>query len=268
MAMNSRKKSLRKPVDKDSENPPLDHIKELERQVAALKKDVDTLKDLVVWPFSGDEDDSREEKRKPGPTEKVDDTDLFLRRDKLILWLEPIWPWLEGRLQGSAEDMKAAFEAVAENPEFRPDYQERMLQNTISLREFLLHERSGKHLRKATVLAALDLPLDTDSQKRAANQLPTRKIANAMAGVPELGWRRSLDRCSARPSRAFVAVNMDLHCRNLFGIPTRVDQDLTGAFCIVPKSLQPVLTQASGVQQTDNRPNLTTEPAAGEGENT
>jgi hypothetical protein len=62
--MNLRKKISRKPLDKDSENPALDRMKELERQMSALKKDVDTLKDLVVWPFSGDEDESREEKRK------------------------------------------------------------------------------------------------------------------------------------------------------------------------------------------------------------
>ncbi len=98
---------------------------------------------------------------------------------------------------------------------------------------------------KATVTDALTLPLEDEKDRRAANQLPTRQIANAMAGVPDIRWRRSLDRCSAQPSKTYVALNLDMFYRDRYGIPVPEDRDLTGASCPVPKPLQPVLARSS-----------------------
>ena len=168
------------------------------------------LKDLSGWPLFAE--DAHAGRARPGPKEKIDDADLFHSRDALILWLEPVWPWLEDRLGGTTEDLRAALEAVAEEPEIRQDWQRRLIENTSSLHKFLRDERSGKSLGKATVIDALALPWGQKS-KRAANQLPTRRIANAMAGVPNIAWRTSLDRCSAQPSEAFIALNLDMHLR-------------------------------------------------------
>ena len=60
-------------------------------------------------------------------------------------------------------------------------------------------------------------------------------IANAMAGVPDVAWRTSLDRCNAQPSATFIALNLDMYYRELLNIPTPKDQVLTGMSCPVPK---------------------------------
>lgn len=87
-------------------------------------------------------------------------------------------------------------------------WQKRLLENVAALHEFLGSEHFGKTLPQATAMDALNLPLNNEKRHRAANQFPSRQIANAMAGVPDLSWRRSLDRCTAHPSRAYVPVSM------------------------------------------------------------
>ena len=188
------------------------------------------------------------EKKKPGPKKKIDDEDLFRYRQELIIWLEPVWPWMEDRLPAATTpaEIRALLEAVAEVPDFRPDYQERLLQNASDLLEFLWDERFGKTpLQGATVSDALTLPWEDAGRWRACNQLPTRQIANAMAGVPEIAWRTSLDRCSAQPAAVFMALNLDMHYRDRFRISAPADRDLTGASVPVPKSLQPISAQPS-----------------------
>jgi hypothetical protein len=64
-------------------------------------------------------------------------------------------------------------------------------------------------------------------------------------GVPDVGWRRSLDRCSAQPSSVHMALNMDLYYREVYGLPIPADRDLTGVYSPVPKPLQPVLARSN-----------------------
>jgi hypothetical protein len=247
IAMNAREKKLREPIDKVLTNQLPDRVADLERRVADLENDVALLKSLSNSPvFAGEVEGV--EKKKPGPKKKIDDQDLFRYRHELIIWLEPVWPWMEDRLLRATtlEEVRAVLEAVAEVPEFRPDHQERLLKNAVALLEFLWDERFGKTpLPRATVTDALTLPWDDARRRRACNQLPTRQIANAMAGVPEIVWRTSLDRCSAQPSAAFVALNLDMHYRDRFGIPAPADRDLTGASVPEPKPLQPISAQPS-----------------------
>ncbi len=44
-----------------------------------------------------------------------------------------------------------------------------------------------------------------------------------MAGVPDLSWRRSLDRCTAYPSEAYVPVGLDMFYRDRYSIPMLED---------------------------------------------
>ncbi len=134
--MNARKKSLQGPLDKVSENDPSDRIAELERQVAELRRDVALLKQLSGWPLFADGSEELERKKKPGPKEKINDEVLFHYRDALILWLERFWSWLEGRLSAAStiEQVRAIFEAVAEEPELRSEWQKRLLENITVLR--------------------------------------------------------------------------------------------------------------------------------------
>jgi hypothetical protein len=51
---------------------------------------------------------------------------------------------------------------------------------------------------------------------KAAAKLPTRQIANAMAGVPEYKWRTSLDLCTASPCEYSVGIGAREYYRSLF----------------------------------------------------
>ena len=142
-------------------------------------------------------------------------------------------------------EVEAILEAVAREPEYRAYWQSRILQNVPALFQFLRDERFRKTLPKATVIDALRLTLEDERRRRASNHLPTRQIANAMAGVPNIAWRTSLDRCSAQPSAVSVALNLDMYYRERLGLPAPKDQDLTGMSCPVPKPLQTVLARLS-----------------------
>ena len=247
MAKNARKENSTRGLDKILEEQPQNALFELERRVIQLEKDVDILKQLTRWPVFNKEAPT-DEKKKPGIKEKIEDGELFNYRDGLTLWLEAYWPWLEDRLgqAGSAEEVGAILEAVSEEPDLRRNWQKRLIPNPGELFDFISNQRFRKtKLPKATVENALTLPVNDDRRKRAANQFPARQIANAMAGVPDIGWRRSLDRCSANPSGAYVVINTDLHYRELYGLPLPDARKLTGAYSPVPKSLQPVLADTN-----------------------
>ena len=239
--MNPRKKRSSNPLDRLPADQPPDRIAELERRLSDVERDVALLKEHSgTFLFAG-EADQKEERQRHGK-ERITDEDLFRYRDGIVLWLEPIWPWMADRLTAakSEEEVGAVVEAVAETPDLRTEWQRRLLENVAALFKFLWHERFRKTLPKQTVVDALSLSIEDERRWWAANQLPTRQIANAMAGVPELAWRTSLDRCSAQPSRLLVSLNLDMHYRDLYNIPSPKNRDLTGTSCPVPKPLQPV----------------------------
>ena len=168
---------------------------------------------------------------------------MFTWRDGLIRWLEAYWPWLGGRLlrANSAEEVGAILEAVSEEPYLRRNWQNRLLPNPAELFDFISDERFKKtKLPKATVKDALIQAVDDDIRRRAANQFPARQIANAMAGVPDISWRRSLDRCSANPSTIRVDLITDLHFRELHGLPIPGPSVLTDAYSTLPRGFWPL----------------------------
>ena len=240
MVRNTWKPKSTRGLDKVSADQPQSARSELERRVIQLEHDVAILKQMTRWPVFKN-DAPIDKKAKPGAKERIEDEVLFKYRDGLTLWLEAYWPWMEGRLYraSNAEEVGRILEAVSEEPHLRRDWQKRLLPNPAALFDFISDERFRKtKLPRATVKDALTLPLDDDRRKRAANQFPARQIANAMAGVPDIGWRRSLDRCSAKPSGAYLVQNTDLHYRELYGLPVPDGQDLTLAYSPVPKPLQ------------------------------
>jgi len=199
MAKNSRQQNSTRGLDKVSGDQPQSATSELERRVIQLENDVAILKQMTRWPVFK-KDASIGKKTKPGVKEKIEDEVLFNYRDGLTLWLEAYWPWMEDQLcqARSPEEVGAILEAVSEEPDLRRNWQKRLLPNPAALFDFISDSRFRRtKLPKATVKDALTLPLDDDRRRRAANQFPARQIANAMAGVPDIGWRRSLDRCSA-----------------------------------------------------------------------
>ena|SRR2546426_5160974 len=161
-------------------------------------------------------------KKRPGPEAKIFDIELLHHRDALVNWLEEIWPKLVHQLfpAGSPRAVAAALKPFAEEAaDLRPLWQRRFLAHPARLLDFLRRNRFKRKPTKSTVVDALNRPGSDERRERAANRLPTRRIANAMAGVPQLRWRRSLDRCSKRPSHLTVGLNTDAYYREMFGIP-------------------------------------------------
>ena len=177
-------KTLDTVLGSEAENP----ILQLERRVAQLEKDVATLKRQAEWPRPN-QDVLTEKKIKPGVKERIVDELLFKYRDGLIRWLEAYWPWMESRLYQAenAEEVGAILEAASEEPYLRRDWQKRLLPNPQTLFDFISDRRFRRKLPKATVKDALDGSWDDETCRRATNKLSARQIANAMAGVPDIG---------------------------------------------------------------------------------
>jgi len=118
-----------------------------------------------------------------------------------VSWLEEVWPEIVKPLLAADDpsEVAAIFSKVARPKDLQPPWQSRFLAHLSDLRDFLRSEKFRIKPPKQTAIDALNRPAQDEKQKRAANRLPTRQIANAMAGLPELEWRTSLDKCSRNP---------------------------------------------------------------------
>ena len=158
---------------------------------------------------------------KPGPRPKISDEDLWRYRDEIIESLELYWPELGPKLLSARgeEDIAAALLPYAGPETGRGVLAQRLIKYASALLSFLKSSRFHRKPPKQAVVDALNRPSNDKRQMRGAAKLPTRQIANAMAGVPELGWRTSLDRCSKVPSNLFIGKRTEDHYRALFSIP-------------------------------------------------
>jgi hypothetical protein len=254
--MNARKKKSPHPVDKVSADQPPDRITELERRVLQLEKDVALLKSLSGSPFFN-EVATEPTRQKPGIKPRLSDEELLGYRDGLILWLEPVWPWLAERLAATrnVEHVAALLEAIADDdPEQRPPFQQRLLHNAAALFAFLFDEKYRKtELAKSRVTEALNWPWEDEKPGGAANQLPTRQIANAMAGVPDIAWSTSRDRCAKKPSEIRVAFNRDLYYRDKYGLPASEEGIWVGMHSPVPKPCRTISARPSAPSSEQHR---------------
>jgi hypothetical protein len=193
----------------------------LEKQVVDLWEVVNRLDGAGLDHFYAQAMETEE--KKPGPGKSISDAELFRYRDGLAGYIEEVWPQMVQPLLGAANPRKlaAVLKKFARPEQLQPIWQSRFLEHPIPLFDFLHSERFRKKPPRKTVIAALNLPANDERRKRAANRLPTRQIANAMAGVPELSWRTSLDRCSKNPSAFPVGANTEQHYRAIFDIPVR-----------------------------------------------
>lgn len=191
----------------------------LARRVAKLETRVNRLDGIAPSYYSTGIDETR---KRPGPGKNIEDWRLFNHRDGLVGWLEEVWPGIVQPLLSANDPGKVAaiLRMVARPKDLQPPWQSRCLAHPAKLFEFLHSHKFTKKPPQRTVIDALNNRRgDDDKRKRAANRLPTRQIANAMAGLPEIEWRTSLDRCSENPCHYPVALNTDRHYRDMFGIP-------------------------------------------------
>ena len=190
----------------------------VEARVVALEERVDRLDGIVPSSYYGATDDS---KKKPGPDKYIEDVELFRHRDGLVGWLEEVWPKIVEPLLAAADpsEVTGMFSRIARPKDLQPPWQSRFLAHPSDLLDFLRSKKFRIKPPKQTVINALNLPEEDEKRRRAANRLPTRQIANAMAGLPELEWPTSLGRCSKAPCSYLVALNTARHYRAMFSIP-------------------------------------------------
>ena len=218
---NPRTKNVTNPLTGFSKgsNEALDSlVASLETRVADLEERVNRLDGIAPPYYYGIADDT---KRRPGPGKKISETELLHNRDGLVNWLEANWPVIAGSLLAAknTSDLAAVFDGVAETEQLQPPWQSQFLAHPAELLDFLWSKKFKIKPPTKTALDALNRPYDDERRKRAANRLPTRQIANAMAGVPKLKWRTSLDLCLKKPSDLMIAVKADRHYRRIYDIP-------------------------------------------------
>ncbi len=220
-SVNTRKErndTLLTPISEQPTECLEDRLARLEARVAELEERVDRASRVVPPHFFDGPDDTG--KRTRGPRKSIDDAELLYNRDALVHWLEESWPKVVKPLLAadSPRDVAEVLRQVARAPDLCPPWESRFIQNAVQLFDFLRSKRFRIKPPKKTVVDTLRL-FDAEKRRHAANRLPTRQIANAMAGVPNLKWRTSLDKCSKNPSSSRVNRNTERYYRAMFGIP-------------------------------------------------
>jgi len=189
----------------------------MEARVAGMQEEIDRASGAAPTGFLEAMDAAT--KKHPGPRQKMDDTELLLNRDNLAVWLEEHWPKIVKPLLTAKNQVEVAavLTPIAAAPDIRSTWQCQVMDHSAVLLEFLRSKKFRRKPPKKTVVDALALHR-SEKRARAANRLPTRQISNAMAGVPKLKWRTSLDKCSKRPSSSSVGHNTAEHYRRKFGL--------------------------------------------------
>jgi hypothetical protein len=159
--------------------------------------------------------------KKPGPARSIEDDELLRNRDGLVGWLEEVWPDIAKSLSAAlavrnVDQLAVIFNAAAKKKDLQPPWQSRFLEHCDVLMSFLKSKKFRLKPPRKTILDGLNRPPDDERRKRVANRLPTRQIANAMAGVPKLSWSTSLDRCGRNPCSYLVATKTAEHYRAKF----------------------------------------------------
>jgi hypothetical protein len=203
-------------LDRD-ENSLDSRVTKLEARVAQMQEEIDRLTGTIPVHFQEVIDGIG--KKQHGPQKRMDDMELLLNRDNLVQWLEEHWPTIVKPLLATKNprEVSALLRTIAIAREIRPEWQKRIVGHPGKLLEFLRSNKFRRKPPKKTVMDALAL-YRSDRRQQAANRLPTRQIANAMAGVPKLKWRTSLDRCAKNPSSYRVGYNTANYYGTLFDI--------------------------------------------------
>ena len=199
------------------DRPPKLHAQD---KLSRLEERVDHIEEALVGAGLLFRLDFSESKRKPGPRQKISDDFLFELRDGLVLWLERVWPELDSALRKArtTKEIQACLEEFANPKEMRQQYQERLIGNVAALMDYRARNRFARIPPKQTVVRAIAGTWTEPAWKAAARFL-TRRMANAMAGVPDLDWRTSFDRCAKRPCQLFPGSRATEYYRRRYSLP-------------------------------------------------
>jgi hypothetical protein len=218
MGVNSRSKKFSAPSEDHVQtrgNSLKSRIASLEAQVKQIQEESDSVSRgvpaQVLRAIEGIG------KKQRGPGNKMDDTELLLNRDNLVQWLEEHWPKIVKPLltAKNPREIIAVLGPIAAPLDIRPTWQIAVINNPAELLQFLRSEKFRRKPPTKTTTDALAL-CKSDKRQRAANRLPTRQIANALAGIPKLKWRTSFDKCSKIPCSYKVSDKTATHYRVSF----------------------------------------------------
>lgn len=117
-------------------------------------------------------------KRAKGRPPRIDPREVLERRSRLIVWLEQNWPFLSVRLTDAKNSAHAAAAIIAAKKRipgvFQPPFYKEPEKCKDALWQFL---QSGRFHGNP------------------------RNLAGALAGLPEVSWKRSFDICSNHPCK-------------------------------------------------------------------
>jgi hypothetical protein len=164
-----------------SPNHVLNELSELRKRVELLEKE--------VYPFGKGEPFPPPKKARLGRAPKLEPAEVLRRRENLTTWLEQNWPRLAAALRW-AEQSKNPSRAIAALIEAKRDGIPGVFQPPFYDEPEEFVEALGKFL---------------ESGRFHGNP---RTLAAAMAGLPEQGWKRSFDICSAQPYKTGYALQV------------------------------------------------------------
>jgi hypothetical protein len=159
--------------EETTSSQPIDNV------LAELRQRVEKLEQIVFFNLGNDLPFSESRRGRGRPT-KVPVSDLIKRRDALVLWIEENWPEVELAIRKArnAEDLHASLKRArgSGTHPFQP----------------LFYHQPEKYLQQLWAFLCSD--------RYHGNP---RDIAGAMAGMPELSWKRSFDICGGHKCATF-----------------------------------------------------------------
>jgi hypothetical protein len=161
-------------------------------------------------------------KKKRGRRPKISDESLIWRRDNLIDALEANWEKVHEALLDSKcdDDIRAALNPfLSSREETREALKFEGLSRLYSEKKRLRKEPT-KRMLKALASKRRKLPPILDN-------LPSRNLANALAGVPKMTCRASLEKCAQIPSQKRPALPMWIYYSSIYDFCPKPPADKT-----------------------------------------
>jgi len=155
-------------------------LSDVTKMLAQMHKRIERLETHVFW--AGTDDLETPVKQGRGRKPLLDQKELLQRRDHLTYWLEGNWPYLSVALR-KCKDAQQAAAAIKEA--------KRRMQGVFLGPFYTYTEKHSDALWEFL-----------QSGRFHGNP---RNLAGAMAGIPELSWKRSFDVCSSHPCQTPLA---------------------------------------------------------------
>jgi hypothetical protein len=179
-------------------------VEEIKARILKLENHTGLIDLGILYPVP------EEEQAKPGPQARITWSKLKESREQLLGPIEACWNVIADPLMTATneQEIRTALSPIMNHDLYRINalLEERMpVLVDIVAKSNLLQSRAP--LRKAL------MEFDKNELKAspAFNGLPSRKIANALAGVPIYPWRSSYDICRRRPSPQVLHASVYLY---------------------------------------------------------